>query len=238
VKGPELLDSYVGGSEANVRKIFEDARRAARKGNGSSILFFDELDSLAPKRDGAGDAGGGVMDRIVSMLLAELDGVGDDEEEGRVFVIGATNRPDLLDTSLLRPGRFDRMVYLGVAEGDDKRGKVLEALCRKMTFEGGRKLKDVVKEVIGDIPKNLSGADMSAVVSGASNFSMLRKIEEAESEATRKNMSVEELLETWPVERVKCKVMVQDLVEAGKFVTPSITVEQAQRYEELRKIFG
>ena len=172
------------------------------------------------------------------MLLAELDGVGGDEEEGRVFVIGATNRPDLLDTSLLRPGRFDRMVYLGVAEGDDKRGKVLEALCRKMTFEGGRSIKDVVKEVIGDIPENLSGADMSAVASGASNFAMLRKIEEAEAEAARKNMSVEELLESWPVERVRCEVGVKDLVEAGKLVEPSITGEQRLRYEELRKTFG
>ncbi|GMH76799.1 hypothetical protein TL16_g07201, partial [Triparma laevis f. inornata] len=110
VKGPELLDSYVGGSEANVRKVFDDARRAAK-----NILFFDELDSLAPRRDGTGDSGG-VMDRVVSMLLAELDGVGDGNEDGSVFVIAATNRPDLLDNSLLRPGRFDRLVYLGLAE--------------------------------------------------------------------------------------------------------------------------
>ena len=172
------------------------------------------------------------------MLLAELDGVGGDEEEGRVFVIGATNRPDLLDTSLLRPGRFDRMVYLGVAEGDDKRGKVLEALCRKLNFEGGRTVKDVVKEVIGDIPENLTGADMSAVASGASNFAMLRKIEEAEAEALRKNISVEELLDSWPVERVRCEVGVQDLIKAGRMVEPSVTGEQRLRYEELRKMFG
>ena len=69
-------------------------------------MFFDELDSLAPRRDGTGDSGG-VMDRVVSMLLAELDGVGDGNEDGSVFVIAATNRPDLLDNSLLRPGRCE-----------------------------------------------------------------------------------------------------------------------------------
>ena len=90
-----------------MRKVFDDARRAAKKGGGSAVLFFDELDSLAPRRDGTGDSGG-VMDRVVSMLLAELDGVGEGGDEGGgggVFVIAATNRPDLLDPSLLRPGR-------------------------------------------------------------------------------------------------------------------------------------
>ena len=79
-------------------QVFEEARRSAKKGGGSSILFFDELDSLAPRRDGTGDSGG-VMDRVVSMLLAELDGIGEagEGEGGGVFVIAATNRPDLLD---------------------------------------------------------------------------------------------------------------------------------------------
>jgi peroxin-6 len=95
VKGPELLNMYVGESEANVRKVFEKARNAH-----PCVVFFDELDSLAPKRGDHGDSGG-VMDRIVSQLLAELDGM----SQSDVFVIGATNRPDLLDPALLRPGR-------------------------------------------------------------------------------------------------------------------------------------
>ncbi len=97
VKGPELLNMYIGESEANVRKIFQRARDAS-----PCVVFFDELDSVAPKRGYHGDSGG-VMDRIVSQLLAELDGMS--SAKGNVFVIGATNRPDLLDPALLRPGR-------------------------------------------------------------------------------------------------------------------------------------
>lgn len=102
VKGPELLNMYIGESEANVRRVFQRARDAK-----PCVIFFDELDSVAPKRGEKGDSGG-VMDRIVSQLLAELDGMSEGGEEasaGDVFVIGATNRPDLLDPALLRPGR-------------------------------------------------------------------------------------------------------------------------------------
>merc|ERR1712141_924760 len=111
VKGPELLNMYIGQSEENVREVFERARRAS-----PCIIFFDELDALAPNRGKSGDSGG-VMDRIVSQLLAELDGVKSSVQsrsESIVFVIGATNRPDLIDPALLRPGRFDRLVYLEI----------------------------------------------------------------------------------------------------------------------------
>jgi peroxin-6 len=99
VKGPELLNMYIGESEANVRRIFQRARDAK-----PCVIFFDELDSVAPKRGNQGDSGG-VMDRIVSQLLAELDGVASGSAAD-IFVIGATNRPDLLDPALLRPGRY------------------------------------------------------------------------------------------------------------------------------------
>ena len=100
VKGPELLNMYIGESEANVRRVFQRARDAK-----PCVIFFDELDSVAPKRGNHGDSGG-VMDRIVSQLLAELDGMsGGSAAAADVFVIGATNRPDLLDPALLRPGR-------------------------------------------------------------------------------------------------------------------------------------
>lgn len=99
VKGPELLNMYIGESESNVRKVFQRARDAR-----PCVVFFDELDSVAPKRGNQGDSGG-VMDRIVSQLLAELDGMSSAGGEG-VFVVGATNRPDLLDEALLRPGRL------------------------------------------------------------------------------------------------------------------------------------
>lgn len=126
VKGPELLNMYIGESEANVRRVFQRARDAR-----PCVVFFDELDSVAPKRGNQGDSGG-VMDRIVSQLLAELDGMsGGDDGGGGVFVIGATNRPDLLDPALLRPGRFDKMLYLGVSDTNEKQLTILEALTRK-----------------------------------------------------------------------------------------------------------
>lgn len=125
IKGPELLNMYIGESEANVRRVFQRARDAR-----PCVVFFDELDSVAPKRGNQGDSGG-VMDRIVSQLLAELDGMSGGEEAEGVFVIGATNRPDLLDPALLRPGRFDKMLYLGVSDTHDKQLIILEALTRK-----------------------------------------------------------------------------------------------------------
>lgn len=99
VKGPELLNMYIGESEANVRRVFQKARDAQ-----PCVIFMDELDSIAPKRGNQGDSGG-VMDRIVSQLLAELDGMAEGKGGAGVFVMAATNRPDLLDPALLRPGR-------------------------------------------------------------------------------------------------------------------------------------
>lgn len=129
VKGPELLNMYIGESEANVRRVFQRARDAR-----PCVVFFDELDSVAPKRGNQGDSGG-VMDRIVSQLLAELDGMSGGDDAGGVFVVGATNRPDLLDPALLRPGRFDKMLYLGVSDTHEKQQTILEALTRKQVLK-------------------------------------------------------------------------------------------------------
>ena len=130
VKGPELLDMYVGQTEQNVRALFEKARL-----NAPCVLFFDELDSLAPIRGRAGDSGG-VMDRVVSQLLTEIDGLdkassSTKESSEQIFLIGATNRPDLIDTSLLRPGRFDKLVYVPIAQEFEERLSIFKALCRK-----------------------------------------------------------------------------------------------------------
>ena len=95
IKGPELLTMYIGESEANVRRVFQGSRDARH-----CVVFLDELDSVAPKREYQGDSGG-VMDMIVSQLLAELDGMGEGAEgSGGVFVMGGTNRPDLLEPSI------------------------------------------------------------------------------------------------------------------------------------------
>lgn len=152
VKGPELLNMYVGESEKNVRDLFERARALQ-----PCVLFFDELDSLAPKRGQGSDSG--VMDRIVAQLLTEIDGL---NVISTLFVIGATNRPDLLDPALLRPGRFDKMIYLGINSDTESKVKVFQALTRKF------KLNGVDLEEIAALCKgSYSGADIYAVCSQA-----------------------------------------------------------------------
>lgn len=158
VKGPELLNMYIGESEANVRRVFQRARDAR-----PCVVFFDELDSVAPKRGNQGDSGG-VMDRIVSQLLAELDGMSDsDGGGGGVFVIGATNRPDLLDQALLRPGRFDKMLYLGISDTHEKQLTILEALTRKFALHPDMSLRRVAEI----LPFTYTGADLYALCSDA-----------------------------------------------------------------------
>lgn len=164
VKGPELLDAYIGESERKVREVFAKARDAA-----PAVIFFDELDALAPARGGAGGAGGGATDRVVAQLLAELDGVADSSATRggsappQVFVVGATNRPDLIDAALLRPGRFDKMVFVGIAEQAEGRAKVLHALTRKFALAD-----DVdILEVAQKCPERFTGADLYGVAADA-----------------------------------------------------------------------
>ena len=191
VKGPELLNMYIGESEANVRRVFQRARDAR-----PCVVFFDELDSVAPKRGNQGDSGG-VMDRIVSQLLAELDGMssggGASEDSsgsgaggnaGGVFVIGATNRPDLLDPALLRPGRFDQMLYLGVSSTHDQQVTILEALTRKFSLAPDVDLRRVVEK----LPFTYTGADLYALCSDAMLKAITRKtrlVDEKVEEASR-----------------------------------------------------
>ncbi|TFY65845.1 hypothetical protein EVG20_g5243 [Dentipellis fragilis] len=176
VKGPELLNMYIGESEANVRRVFQRARDAR-----PCVIFFDELDSVAPKRGNLGDSGG-VMDRIVSQLLAELDGISGGEG-GDVFVIGATNRPDLLDPALLRPGRFDRMLYLGISDTDAAQLNVLQALTRKFHLDAELDLRSIVEQC----PFTFTGADFYALCSDALLKAMSRKAEEIDTVIARCN---------------------------------------------------
>ena len=104
VKGPELLTMWFGESESNVREVFDKARQAA-----PCVLFFDELDSIARARGSSSGDAGGAGDRVINQILTEIDGVG---VKKNVFVIGATNRPDVLDPAIMRPGRLDQLVYI------------------------------------------------------------------------------------------------------------------------------
>ena len=166
VKGPELLNMYVGQSEENIREIFKRAQDAE-----PCIIFFDELDSLAPARGQTGDSGG-VMDRVVSALLSELDGL----ERMDVVVLGATNRPDLLDSALLRPGRFDKSIYIGTTSNPAEMLSILKALTRKLALA-----EDVeLERVVAVLPGGLSGAELSSLVSRAALNAVDRVIESEE----------------------------------------------------------
>ncbi|OWM78020.1 hypothetical protein CDL15_Pgr018589 [Punica granatum] len=164
VKGPELINMYIGESEKNVRDIFQKARSAR-----PCVIFFDELDSLAPARGASGDSGG-VMDRVVSQMLAEIDGLNDSSQD--LFIIGASNRPDLIDPALLRPGRFDKLLYVGVNSDASYRERVLKALTRKFKLHEGVSLYSIAKKC----PPNFTGADMYALCADAWFHAAKRKV--------------------------------------------------------------
>jgi peroxin-6 len=243
VKGPELLGSYVGESEANIRKVFASAREAAASSiykddrGGAAILFFDEIDSLAPRRGELGD-GGGVMERVVSTLLGEMDrDINTDSLDCKpchVFVIGATNRPDLLDPSLLRPGRFDRIVYLGLAKEREDRIQILAAQTRKFTFRDGIDSEKMAAEVIDRIPQSLSGADFSGVASRALMLAFKRVCDMADNEAVSKNSTVESILNDWPKDKLTPRVDAEDFIAAANEIHPSVNDEELKKYEAMR----
>ncbi|KAJ4501694.1 P-loop containing nucleoside triphosphate hydrolase protein [Lentinula lateritia] len=238
IKGPELLNMYIGESEANVRRVFQRARDAK-----PCVIFFDELDSIAPKRGNQGDSGG-VMDRIVSQLLAELDGAGTMAD---VFVIGATNRPDLLDAALLRPGRFDRMLYLGVSETHDAQLNILEALTRKFRLHPSLNLREVVEQC----PFNYTGADFYALCSDALLNAMMRKAEELENKLTSFNSnpnlhpnhphpltSQYYLAEIASEEDVHVEVTQNDFVFAMRELVPSVSQAEMNHYRHIQDRFS
>jgi transitional endoplasmic reticulum ATPase len=153
IKGPELLSKWVGESEKGVREVFRKARQAA-----PCVVFFDELDSVAPRRSG-GEAGDSrVGERIVSQLLTEMDGL---EDLKGVIVIGATNRPDIVDEALLRPGRFDRMLEIPLPN-NEARKEILKIHTAKKPID-----KSISLEKLVELTKGYSGADIAAMVNAA-----------------------------------------------------------------------
>ncbi|KAI1806003.1 AAA-domain-containing protein [Daldinia bambusicola] len=239
VKGPELLNMYIGESEANVRRVFQRARDAR-----PCVVFFDELDSVAPKRGNQGDSGG-VMDRIVSQLLAELDGMsGGDDGGGGVFVIGATNRPDLLDQALLRPGRFDKMLYLGVSDTHEKQITIMEALTRKFTLHPSVSLPAVAEH----LPFTYTGADFYALCSDAMLKAVtrqaslvdtkIRTINAAREKDGHAPISTANFFDHYAAaEDVAVMVTEQDFLDANRELIPSVSAGELAHYEQVRATF-
>ena len=148
VRGPELLSKWVGESEKGIRETFRKARTAA-----PCIIFFDEIDSIAPRR--GGDGGTHVLETMVNQLLTELDGL---DELKDVIVVAATNRPDIVDPALLRPGRFDRMIQIN-APDQETRLQILKVHTVGVPLEKSVDLKQLAEQT-----KGYSGADLQAVV--------------------------------------------------------------------------
>lgn len=157
VKGPELLNMYVGESERAVRQVFQRARNSA-----PCVIFFDELDALCPKRSDGGEGGSSV--RVVNQLLTEMDGL---EERKQVFIMGATNRPDIIDPAILRPGRLDKVLFVGLPTPSD-REEILKTITKNGTRPG--LADDVDLKEIANHPKCdcYTGADLAALVREAS----------------------------------------------------------------------
>ena len=148
VRGPELLNKWVGESEKGVREIFRKARQAS-----PCIIFFDEIDSIAPRR--GGHSGSNVTETVVNQILTEMDGL---QELKDVVVIAATNRPDMVDIALLRPGRFDRLIQVN-APDKETRKKILEVHTKKVPLS-----KSVSIEELSEKTEGYSGADIQAIV--------------------------------------------------------------------------
>uniref|UniRef100_A0A9J7YND3 Vesicle-fusing ATPase n=1 Tax=Cyprinus carpio carpio TaxID=630221 RepID=A0A9J7YND3_CYPCA len=173
VNGPEILNKYVGESEANIRKLFADAEEEQKRlgaNSGLHIIIFDELDAICKQR-GTGASSTGVHDTVVNQLLSKIDGV---EQLNNILVIGMTNRPDLIDEALMRPGRFEVKMEIGLP---DERGRVqiLNIHTAKMRdfnlLSGDVDIKELAAET-----KNYSGAELEGLVRAAQSTAMNRHI--------------------------------------------------------------
>ncbi|KAK8651713.1 hypothetical protein V6N13_141299 [Hibiscus sabdariffa] len=204
IKGPELLNKYVGESELAVRTLFSRARTCS-----PCILFFDEVDALTTKR---GKEGGWVVERLLNQLLIELDGA--DQRRG-VYVIGATNRPEVMDRAVLRPGRFGKLLYVPLPSPDE-RGLILKALARKKPIDA-----DVDLSAIGRMEacENLSGADLSALMNEAAMAALEEKLTSTGISET-----------SWTIKALHFE-------RALSKISPSVSDKQKQFYKVLSESF-
>jgi len=209
IKGPELLNKFVGESEKGVREVFSKARE-----NAPTIVFFDEIDSIATER-GKNSGDSGVGERVVSQLLTELDGLESLED---VVVIATTNRPDLIDSALLRPGRLDRHVHVPVPD-EEARRKILEVHTRNKPLADDVDLDAIARKTEGYV-----GADIEAVTREASMNASRELIGSVSREEVGESVG-------------NVRVTMQHFEDALDEVNPSVTPETRERYEEIEKQF-
>jgi len=210
VKGPELLSKWVGESEKGVREIFRKARQAA-----PCIIFFDEIDAIAPTR--GGDFGNShVTERVISQLLTELDGL---EILTNVIVIAATNRPDIIDPALLRPGRFDRLLYVPPPDRDS-RIQIIKIHTRKKPLT-----EDVTIEQLADHTDGYTGADIASLSSAA----VMLALREYVSKYPNPNESDKHLQEL--------RIHMHHFEEAMKKIRP-LSTQELKMYKTISEQFG
>ena len=195
---------YVGESERNIREVFERARS-----NKPCVLFFDEIDALAPSRTKNSDQNN-VMDRIVAQFMTEMDGI---DKENNLIIIASTNRPDLVDSALLRTGRFDKMIYIGLPKSTEEKEKIFRSQSRKFNLTD-----DVNFQLLSQqCPEDYSGADIYSVCSTAFTLSLKDFLQKKSSEI---------------------KVSHEYFTKAIKSINPSLPKIEILKYEELKKKFN
>jgi transitional endoplasmic reticulum ATPase len=210
IKGPELLSKWVGESEKGVREVFRKARQAA-----PCIIFFDEIDAIAPRRGGDfGDSH--VTERLISQLLTELDGL---EILTNVIVIGATNRPDIIDPALLRPGRFDRLLYVPPPDRDS-RIQIIKIHTRKKPLAD-----DVNVGQLADHTEGYTGADIASLSSAAVMLALREYISKYKDQKEADNR-IQEL-----------KIYMGHFEEAMKKIRP-LSTQELNIYKRISEQFG
>jgi len=208
INGPEIMSKFYGESEQRLREIFEEARK-----NAPAIIFIDEIDAIAPKRE---EVVGEVEKRVVAQLLSLMDGLA---ERGRVIVIGATNRPDALDPALRRPGRFDREIEIPPPDKKARR-EILAVHTRSVPLDD-----DVNLDRIAEMTHGYTGADLAALVKEAAMNALRRFLMEKNVDLSRPIPS--ELLRT-------LKVNMGDFIQAMNMVHPSLMREVFVEVPEIR----
>eukprot|EP01087_Luapelamoeba_hula_P011688 TRINITY_DN320_c0_g1_i1.p1 TRINITY_DN320_c0_g1~~TRINITY_DN320_c0_g1_i1.p1 ORF type:complete len:816 (+),score=162.07 TRINITY_DN320_c0_g1_i1:72-2450(+) len=217
IKGPELLTMWFGESEGNVREVFDKARQAS-----PCVLFFDELDSIAKSRGASiGDAGG-ASDRVINQMLTEMDGMG---AKKNVFIIGATNRPDIIDPAVLRPGRLDQLIYIPLPD-QPSRMAILRSVLRKSPVA-----KDVDLDFIAQSTHGFSGADITEICQRAAKLAIRQSIECEMQRLKRKEEAGDtESMEEEEVDPVP-EITRSHFEEAMKFARRSVSDNDIRKYE-------
>ncbi|KAK6459884.1 AAA ATPase [Scheffersomyces coipomensis] len=221
IKGPELLNKYVGESERAVRQVFQRARASV-----PCIIFFDELDALVPRRDTSLSES---SSRVVNTLLTELDGLND--RKG-IFVIGATNRPDMIDPAMLRPGRLDKTLYIELPTSSE-RAEILRTLVRanNTPLDESVSLETVAED---ERCRNFSGADLSSLVREAGVTALKKKF--------FSNQRIDQLDASGFYEPEglddQISVTIDDFDQALSSISPSVSDKDRSRYERLNKRMG